>query len=50
MDNAIDNLGAMAEMVSIFYNTLIKQGIPENVAVELSKTILTVSISVGFQK
>lgn len=45
LDGLINAIGAMAEMAAMYYKTLIKSGIPEKVATELTSAYIATMAS-----
>lgn len=46
----VEGVGAIAEIVSIFYNTMVKSGIPKKDAVELAKVFIRSAFSELFNQ
>lgn len=47
LSNFIQAIGAMAEMTAIFYNSLLKAGLPDDVVVTLTAKMLGEVIKAG---
>ena len=47
LNNFIQSVGAMAEMTAIFYTTLLKAGLPDDVVVTLTAKMLGEVIKAG---
>ena len=47
LSNFIQSVGAMAEMTAIFYTTLLKSGLPDDVVVALTAKMLGEVIKAG---
>ena len=47
LSNFIQSVGAMAEMTAIFYNSLLKAGLPDDVVVTLTAKMLGEVIEAG---